>query len=136
MCIIDKLQNSGDIGLRIFTPLPSTLFKITRFLWSRLIIKKWLKILIKMSILLSSLQLFFCRKLDIGIVIRRWLANFWKALYFKRWKTWMLHTLYIDASCYEVSSVTCQMSLTSFSWFSDHLKKKFKFFVMLNSLLL
>ena len=31
------------------------------------------------------------------------LANFLKALYFRRWKTWMLHTLYIDASCYEVS---------------------------------
>ena len=31
------------------------------------------------------------------------LANFFKALYFRGWKTWMLHTLYIDASCYEVS---------------------------------
>ena len=31
------------------------------------------------------------------------LAHFLKALYFRRWKTWMLHTLYIDASCYEVS---------------------------------
>ena len=31
------------------------------------------------------------------------LANFLKALFFRRWKTWMLHTLYIDASCYEVS---------------------------------
>ena len=29
------------------------------------------------------------------------LAHFLKALYFRRWKTWMLHTLY--ASCYEVS---------------------------------
>ena len=31
------------------------------------------------------------------------LAQFLKALYFRRWNTWMLHTLYIDASCYEVS---------------------------------
>ena len=31
------------------------------------------------------------------------LANFLKALYFRRWKTWMLHTLFMDASCYEVS---------------------------------
>ena len=31
------------------------------------------------------------------------LAHFLKALYFRRWKTWMLHTLYVDASCYEVS---------------------------------
>ena len=31
------------------------------------------------------------------------LANFLKPLYFRWWKTWMLHTLYMDASCYEVS---------------------------------
>ena len=31
------------------------------------------------------------------------LANFLKALYFRGWKTWMLHTLYIVASCYKVS---------------------------------
>ncbi|XP_071138228.1 fibronectin type 3 and ankyrin repeat domains protein 1-like [Mytilus edulis] len=32
------------------------------------------------------------------------LANFLKALYFRRWKTWMLHILYMDASFYEVSA--------------------------------
>ena len=31
------------------------------------------------------------------------LSKFLKDLCFKRWKTWMVHTLYMDASCYEVS---------------------------------
>ena len=31
------------------------------------------------------------------------LANFLEALYFGGWKSWMLHTLYIHSSCYEVS---------------------------------
>ena len=31
------------------------------------------------------------------------LANFLKSLYFRRWNTWMFHTLYMDASCYDVS---------------------------------
>ena len=39
----------------------------------------------------------------------------------------MLHTLYIDASCYEFLLVKCPMSLTSFSWFSDNLKKSSDF---------
>ena len=31
------------------------------------------------------------------------LANILKDFFFRKWKTWRLHTLYIDASCYEVS---------------------------------
>ena len=56
---------------------------------------------------LSSLQLLLQearhRDCDPAAAMAAALANFLKALYFRRWKTWMLHTLYIDASCYEVS---------------------------------
>ena len=59
---------------------------------------------------LSSLRLWskkaWHRENDLGPVAATAaaaLANFLKALYFRRWKTWMLHTLHIDSSCHEVS---------------------------------
>ena len=57
------------------------------------------------AVFLSSLQLLLqkARHRDSDPAAAAALANFLKALYFRRWKTWMLHTLYIDASCYEVS---------------------------------
>ena len=60
------------------------------------------------------------------------LINFLKALYFRGWKTWMLHTLYIDAVCYEVSvRLTCPLSLTSDIFMVQRLlEKKFRFFVI------
>ena len=64
------------------------------------------------------------------------LANFFKGLYFRRWKTWMLHTLYIDALCYKVS--VCHMFIVLdiifiIQWL---LEKKLRCFVMLITLLL
>ena len=64
------------------------------------------------------------------------LANFLKALYFRRWKTWMLHTLYIDSSCYEVSICHMTIVLDLIFMIKWLLEKKLKFFVMLISLLL
>ena len=61
-------------------------------------------------------------------------ANVLKASYFRRLKIWMFHTLLQMPHVMKFPSVTCPMSLTSFPWFSDYLKKIF--FVMLNSLLL
>ena len=54
---------------------------------------------------LSSLQLLLqkARHKDSDPSAAAVLANFLKALYLSRLKTWMLHTLYMDASCYEVS---------------------------------
>ena len=56
---------------------------------------------------LSSLQLLLQkarhRDSDPAAAAAAVLANFLKTLYFRRWKSWMLHTLYMDASCYEVS---------------------------------
>ena len=50
-------------------------------------------------VLLSSLQLLLQkarhRDSDPAAAV---LAHFLKALYFRRWKTWMLHTFYIDTS--------------------------------------
>ena len=60
-------------------------------------------------ILLSSLQLLLqkARHRDsdpaAAAATAAVLAHFLKAIYFRRWKTWMLHILYIDASCYEIS---------------------------------
>ena len=56
------------------------------------------------------------------------LANSLKALYFRWLTTWMHHTFNIYALCYKCSvSVTCPLSLASFSWFSDYLEEKFIF---------
>ena len=51
-------------------------------------------------VLLSSLQLLLqkARHRDSDPAAAA-LANFLKALHLRRWKTWMLHTLYIDSSC-------------------------------------
>ena len=58
------------------------------------------------SCFLSSLQLLLqkARRRDSDLAVAAALAYYLKALYFRRWKTWMLHTLYIDASCYEAST--------------------------------
>ena len=64
------------------------------------------------------------------------LAHFLKGLYFRRWKTLMLHTLYIDASCYEVSVSHMSNVLDLIFMVQWPLEKKFKIFLMLNSLLL
>ena len=42
------------------------------------------------------------RDSDLAAAMVTALAKFFKAIYFRRLKTWMLHTLYIDASCYIV----------------------------------
>ena len=52
---------------------------------------------------LSSLQLLLQKARHRNSDPAAVLAHFLKAIYFRRWKTWMLHILYIDASCYEVS---------------------------------
>ena len=59
----------------------------------------------KYSVILFCRACDFChRKLDIvAAATTATLATILKALYFGRWKTWMLHTLYMNASCYEVS---------------------------------
>ena len=64
------------------------------------------------------------------------LANFLKASYFRRWKTWMLHTLYMDASCYDVSVSHMSNDLDFIFMVQWLLEKKFRCFIMLNSLLL
>ena len=56
------------------------------------------------------------------------LANFLKPLYFRRLKTWMLHTLYIDASCYEVSVSHMSNVLYLIFMVQQLLEKKLRFF--------
>ena len=62
---------------------------------------------IKFESFLSSLQLLLQkvrhRERDPAATAAAVLAHFLKAIYFRSWKTWMLHILYIDAPCYEVS---------------------------------
>ena len=56
------------------------------------------------------------------------LAHFLKALYFRGWKTWMLHTLYIDASFYEVSASHMSNVLDLIFMVQWLLEKKVKMF--------
>lgn len=51
------------------------------------------------------------------------LANFSKVLYFRRWKSWMLHSMCIDALCHEV--FICHISIVFdliHAWFNDFLE--------------
>ena len=79
---------------------------------------------------------FCCRKLDIYIMF--WgpaaeLAEFLKALYFRRMKTWMLHTLniYQDASGYQVSLSHMSNVLDLIFMVECLLEKKVKIFIRL-----
>ena len=62
------------------------------------------------------------------------LANYLTALYFRRWKTCLLHTLNLNAFCFEFS--ICNMSIILIFMVQWLLKKKLGFFVVLISLLL
>ena len=60
------------------------------------------------------------------------LDNFLKALYFRRWKTWMLNTLYIDALCYEI--FVCHMTIfLEFNFMVQYyLKRRYVFVIMIS----
>ena len=80
------------------------------------------------TILLSSLQLLLQKARHRDSDPAAALANFLKALYFRRWKSWMLYTLYIEAPCYEVSVSHMSNVLDLIFMFQWPLKKKVQIF--------